>query len=131
MQKESLLFPIAADQRRYSPLPSVWFGTDAELLEKMLNFYPRKRPKAILDATVNLRRFWKGSKRKIVGLDIDPKFHPDVVADNRDMPFKNGSFDVVVYDPPHIPNQGRGHPVLQDCRLRARAPIPMGAHRAA
>ena len=50
----------------------------------MLNFYPRKRPKAILDATVNVGRFWKGSKRKIVGLDIDPKFHPDVVGDNRE-----------------------------------------------
>jgi SAM-dependent methyltransferase len=106
MQKESLLFPIA-DKRRYSPLPSVWFRSDAELLEMMLNFYPRKRPKAILDATVNVGRFWKGSKRKVVGLDIDSKFNPDVVADNRDMPFKDSSFDVVVYDPPHIPNQGK------------------------
>src|SRR5439155_6340787 len=106
MQKESLLFPIA-DKRRYSPLPSVWFGTDVELLEMMLNFYPRKRPKAILDATVNVGRFWKGNKRKIVGLDINPKFHPDVVGDNRDMPFKDSSFDVVVYDPPHIPIKAR------------------------
>lgn len=120
MQKESLLFPIA-DKRRYSPLPSVWFGTDAELLEMMLNFYPRKRPKAILDATVNVGRFWKGSKRKIVGLDIDPKFNPDVVADNRDMPFKDSSFDVVVYDPPHIPNQGKDQ--SKDFNSRSRRGI--------
>jgi hypothetical protein len=57
----------------YQPLPSVWDGTDAELLEKMLDFYPKKRPHLILDATVNAGRFWEGSKRKIIGLDIDPR----------------------------------------------------------
>jgi len=44
MQKESLLFPIA-DKRRYSPLPSVWFGSDAELLEMMLIFIRENGPK--------------------------------------------------------------------------------------
>jgi hypothetical protein len=34
-------------------------------------------------------------------------YAPDVVGDNLDMPFRDGSFDVVVYDPPHIPNQGK------------------------
>jgi len=73
----------------------------------MLDFYPRKKPRLILDATINAGRFWKGSRRKVIGLDIDPKFKPDVVADNRNMPFKDQCFDVVVYDPPHVPNQGR------------------------
>ncbi len=91
----------------YQPLPSVWEGTDAELLERMLDFYPKKRPKAILDATVNAGRFWAGSRRKVIGLDIDPNHNPTVVGDNRDMPFEDESFDVVVYDPPHIPNQGK------------------------
>jgi SAM-dependent methyltransferase len=91
----------------YQPLPSVWEGTDAELLDKMLNFYPKKKPKRILDATVNTGRFWQGLSWNVTGLDIDPKCKPDVVGDNRDMPFEDGSFDVVVYDPPHIPNQGK------------------------
>ncbi len=91
----------------YEPLPSVWFGTDAELLERMLEFYPRKRPRLILDATVNAGRFWEGSKRKVIGLDADSRHQPTVVGDNLRMPFKNGCFDVVVYDPPHIPNQGK------------------------
>jgi len=91
----------------YDPLPSVWYGSDAELLEKMLDFYPRKTPKSILDATVNRGRFWEGSSRPVTGLDIDPANKPDVVGDNRDMPFESASFDVVVYDPPHIPNQGK------------------------
>lgn len=91
----------------YQPLPSVWDGDDAELLERMLDFYPRQEPKAILDATVNVGRFWRGSTRPVIGMDIDPRYKPDVVGDNRDMPFEDESFDVVVYDPPHIPNQGK------------------------
>jgi SAM-dependent methyltransferase len=100
--------PVASPPvARYDPLPSVWFGSDAELLEQMLDFYPRSKPRRILDATVNRRRFWKGSTRPVTGLDIDPAHKPDVVGDNRDMPFRTASFDVVVYDPPHVPNQGK------------------------
>ncbi len=91
----------------YQPLPSVWYGTDAELLERMLDFYPRKRPRRILDATVNRGRFWEGSRRRVLGMDIDPAQRPQVVADNRRMPFRDQCFDVVVYDPPHVPNQGK------------------------
>jgi SAM-dependent methyltransferase len=91
----------------YNPLPSVWFGDDSELIDKMLHFYPRQQPKDILDSTINGGRFWQGLDWKVIGLDIDPKHKPTVVGDNTDMPFENASFDVVVYDPPHIPNQGK------------------------
>jgi len=93
--------------RDYQPLPSVWEGTDAQLLNKMLSFYPKKYPKRILDATVNHGRFWEGLSWNVVGMDINPRCHPDVVGDNRAMPFRDRCFDVVVYDPPHIPNQGK------------------------
>lgn len=92
---------------RYAPLPSVWYGEDTELLEKMLEFYPRRRPRKILDATVNGGRFWRGSERPVVGLDIEASHRPTLVADNTAMPFRDECFDVVVYDPPHIPNQGK------------------------
>lgn len=91
----------------YQPIPSVWHGSDAELLEIMLDFYTAKSPMKILDATINRGRFWKGSTRPVTGLDIDPAVDPDVVGDNREMPFEDRSFDVVVYDPPHVPNQGK------------------------
>ncbi len=91
----------------YKPLPSVWAGEDSELIERLLAFYPRKRPKRILDATVNGGRFWRGSSRKIVGLDIEHSHRPSIVGDNTAMPFGSKSFDVIVYDPPHIPNQGK------------------------
>jgi len=91
----------------YETLPSVWYGSDAELLEKMLDFYPRQRPQVILDATMNGGRFWEGSTRRVIGMDIDAAQRSEVVADNRQMPFQDQCFDVVVYDPPHVPNQGR------------------------
>ncbi len=92
---------------RYAPLASVWAGDDAELLERLLHFYPRKKPRRILDATVNGGRFWRGSKWPVIGLDVEANHKPDLVADNTTMPFQDGSFDVLVYDPPHIPNQGK------------------------
>lgn len=108
---EAVLFselePVVVKTSVYDPLPSVWYGDDAELLEQMLSFYPRKPPKDILDATINAGRFWRGSSRKIVGMDIDPVHDPDILADNRNMPCENESYDVIVYDPPHVPNQGR------------------------
>lgn len=96
------------DPGAYQPLDSVWQGEDdAPLLERLLRFYPRREPRAILDATMNGGRFWRGSGRPVIGLDIDWRNRPMVCADNTVMPFRNAAFDIVVYDPPHIPNQGR------------------------
>jgi len=107
MGQSSSMNAIAPLAGHYEPLGSVWDGDDADLLEKLLSLYPRKRPRKILDATVNGGRFWRGSKRRVVGIDIAPLHRPTLVADNTRMPFKDSSFDVVVYDPPHIPNQGK------------------------
>src|SRR2546423_4475117 len=98
-----------ARKTKYELLPSVWEGEDTELLERLLDFYPRKKPRRILDATLNGGRFWRGSKRPIIGIDIEPSHRPNLVADNTAMPFRDGCFEVVVYDPPHIPNQGKDH----------------------
>jgi len=59
--------------REYDPIPSVWDGDDAELLERMLALYPRKPPRRILDATVNGGRFWRGSNRRVIGIDIEAR----------------------------------------------------------
>ena len=75
------------DSARYAPLPSVWEGKDSELLERMLRFYPRKKPRRILDASVNGGRFWRGSTRPVIGIDIDGRHGPSIVADNMRMPF--------------------------------------------
>ena len=93
-------------QPTYQPLSSVWEGEDYELLELMLDFYPRKKPELILDATMNRGRFWIGSEYPVIGMDINKRYKPKVIGDNMQMPFRSDCLDVVVYDPPHIPNQG-------------------------
>ncbi len=92
----------------YEPLSSVWEGSDGDLLEAMFNFYATIPVEPILDATYNAGRFWKGSTRKVVSMDIDPPYKPMIVGDNRKM--KNvlsSRFGVLVYDPPHVGPQGR------------------------
>jgi len=90
------------------PLFSVWEGTDSELLQRMLSFYPRTTPQLILDATVNEGRFWNGNGHwHVIGMDVDATYRPNVVGDSTCLPFRDCVFDVVIYDPPHIPNQGR------------------------
>lgn len=94
--------------RAYQALSSVWEGNDATLLEAMLGFYPSIKPNPILDATYNTGRIWRGSTRRVVSMDIDPKYGTDIVGDNREMKgIKTNRFGVVVYDPPHVGPQGR------------------------
>ena len=94
-------------QSSYDPIPSIWKGEDSELLELMLNFYPSAAPERVLDATVNSGRFWYNSNRPVVGLDIETRFRPEILGTSICLPFISDVFDVVVYDPPHIPNHGK------------------------
>lgn len=93
-------------QLAYDPIPSVWEGDDGALLERMLQSYPKSYPGRVLDATSNSKRLWKDSTRTVVGLDIDSRHRPEVLGTNTCLPFRSNVFDVVIYDPPHIPNQG-------------------------
>lgn len=117
----------------YEPLSSVWEGSDGELLERMLTFYPSIDPEPILDATYNAGRFWTKSKRNVWSMDIDPIYKPLIVADNREMVGLNTNtgdvnyrvrshyFGTVVYDPPHVGPQGRDKSVK-------RFDVDFGAH---
>ena len=103
----------------YKPLSSVWEGRDGELIEAMLSFYSSINPEPILDATHNAGRFWTGSMRNVWSMDINPKYNPRIVADNREMVGLNtktgnknyrtpsNMFGTVVFDPPHVGPQGR------------------------
>lgn len=100
--------PLSNGAVKYQPLSSVWEGSDADLLEAMLSFYPTIDPEPILDATYNAGRFWKGSSRDVWSMDINPKYKPRIVADNRIMRgVQSQTFGAVVYDPPHVGPQGR------------------------
>ena len=107
-EQQSFLVADEAGRTGYRPLDSVWHGEDdAELVEQLLRFYPHREPRLILDATVNGGRFWQHSNRHVIGVDIDARHRPTICADNRALPLPAKSMDVIVYDPPHIPNQGR------------------------
>ena len=100
--------PTEAEAPTYTPLSSVWEGSDGDLLEAMFDFYPSIPVEPILDATHNAGRFWKGSARRVVSMDIDPKHEPHIVGDNRKMEgVADNRFGVVIYDPPHVGPQGR------------------------
>jgi hypothetical protein len=108
ISEPAIVTPSTNGHSSYIPLSSVWEGSDGKLLEAMLNFYPIIQPSPILDATYNAGRFWKGSKRRIISMDIDPQHNPMILADNRKMTgVRSARFGVVVYDPPHVGPQGR------------------------
>jgi hypothetical protein len=92
----------------YAPISSVWEGTDADLMESIFKFYPNIPVEPILDSTYNAGRMWKGSKRKVVSMDINPQYKPMIVGDNRKMKgVPSSHYGVVVFDPPHVGPQGR------------------------
>lgn len=47
---------------------------------------------------------YKKEKFEIYGKKIN--VHPDVISDFRDMPFENNTFNLVVFDPPHLKRVG-------------------------
>jgi hypothetical protein len=89
---------------------SVWAGSDQALLVWAIPFYLRDgRKPVVLDATYGRGTFWKDwpahagvGIRNFVGADVAPQHEGIYAVDNRAMPWDPESFDVVVYDPPHI-----------------------------
>lgn len=62
---------------------------------------------SVLDATYGNGEFWRGSTRRVTGLDLSPTRARDVCADFTALPFADGAFDVVVFDPPYIADPSR------------------------
>lgn len=68
----------------------------------LLEIHALPNPK-ILDCTYNTGKMWKGSTYKPIRMDIDSSYDLDFVGDFTKMPFEDKSFDVIVFDPPHLP----------------------------
>ena len=78
-----------------------------------------KTKKAILDPCCGSRMFWfDANNQGVLFGDIRTEEHtlcdgralsisPDMELDFRDMPFDNGSFKLVVFDPPHLRHAGQ------------------------
>lgn len=86
-------------------LESVWIGKDNALLDAMFDFYAPKASR-VIDVCCNARRMWKGAKwgANVCYYDRDPVMKPDHVVEWHAMPDADGTVDVLVYDPPHMPD---------------------------
>lgn len=79
----------------------------------------------ILDATCGPKGMWYQKKHPYVtfmdernGMYGNYKIQPDVVSEWKDMPFADNTFDMVVFDPPHIiQNSDNGNMVQEYGRL--------------
>lgn len=72
----------------------------------------------ILDACCGSRMFWFDKQNpNVTFMDIRQEYdeletghvvdvNPDIVGDFRDMPFESDTFDMVVFDPPHLIHAG-------------------------
>ena len=57
----------------------------------------------ILDLSAGFRWMWDDRKRDdVVFLDIRRQTSPTVLADSRRLPFKDGTFELILFDPPHV-----------------------------
>ena len=85
-------------------MESVFMGTDRQLLPELFGFYA-PNAQEVRDVTANSRKMWKGVSLPFTPLwyDIDPVMRPDVVCSWDQLPDKDASVDVLVYDPPHLP----------------------------
>ncbi len=108
------------------PIQSAHIGKNAELIKAFMALYGEKIQK-ICDLTYGVGAFWTGidlTGRELVRCDLDQARGKDVVCDCRDTPFRDESFDLVVFDPPYgnlsTAQQG-SHGVSETYQLTARS----------
>ena len=75
----------------------------------------------MLDATAGNRMMWKKNKFNFNALFLDKEINlkvpPNIIADNRKLPFRGDVFDCVVFDPPHF--VGSIFPWMNDPKYRS------------
>lgn len=92
------------DMSQHPWVTTVHLGRDSEVLGKLLRIHSKENP-YILDCTYGHGKIWKGSTyRPDVSIDKRELKGITIQADFWYLPFQNGTFDVIVYDPPHLPN---------------------------
>lgn len=83
---------------------SVVNGRDRDVIPLLLDVHAVEEPR-IIDVTHNKGVMWKGLDYSITKSDISREMSPDCdfEADCRSLPVDDESFDVIVFDPPHLP----------------------------
>ena len=83
--------------------PRSVFACDKDALLALLAVHSTPEAR-ILDCCHNTGKMWKGVHALIDTMDIDPMYGCDIVGDFRSMPFADHAYDVIAFDPPHLPN---------------------------
>src|SRR3990167_3872308 len=81
-------------------------GSDQEALAALIRIHS---PYAshILDCTYSKGTMWKGLTGKVFRTDLYPQKALDTQADCAALPLLDNTFDVIVFDPPHIADGGK------------------------
>lgn len=87
-------------------LTRIMRGSSAAVLADLLHvLLPDAR--TVLDATYGSGRFWDGSTGlAVIGMDLNPDRAPHVRGDFTRLPFRDGSVDAVIFDPPYVTDAG-------------------------
>jgi hypothetical protein len=102
--KYIMMFDVLArpsEQRPYSGL----MGNDRDALRLLLRVHAEPDAQ-ILDCTFNTGKMWRGIRDvyHVMTSDIDPSYGTDFVGDFRVLSsIVDRQFDVLVFDPPHLP----------------------------
>ena len=97
-------------RRRTQPVTTVTFGTNEQLIADVASLYLADGD-VVADVTYSSGRFWKKtdiSRYHFLASDLIP-MAPDVVScDFRALPYRTGSIDALIFDPPYIHSPGKG-----------------------
>jgi hypothetical protein len=78
-------------------------GRDVEAIDILLKVHCAVDNPKILDVTYNTGKMWKGASYQPTRMDIDSSLELDIVGDFTSIPFQEATYDVIVFDPPHLP----------------------------
>jgi hypothetical protein len=83
---------------------SVVLGRDRDVIPLLLAMHAPSEPR-IVDVTYNRGVMWKGTGVTPHRSDVSQEMSPDAetIADCRSLPFADNSYDVIAFDPPHLP----------------------------
>ena len=90
--------------KHYAGYKSVLNGPDSAAIAILINLHSENKDPRILDCTWGRGAIWRGcAYQPDIRLDLRPMPGLDVRGDFNALGLATASFDVVIFDPPHIP----------------------------
>lgn len=99
-------------------------GTSAQAVERLLGLlFPDAV--TVLDTTYGSGSFWRDSQAdvRVTGMDVNPARAKHVCADFTRLPFRDNTFDMVIFDPPYHTDVGKAQASVTHQRFGSFATI--------